>query len=397
MPTTTYTRPWITDYQKAAIFTRKRYAVVEATTKCGKTVGSMIWLAEQAMGGGPGKNYWWISPVLSQAVIVYRRLKRALPRSIYTFHDTEHRITLGTGATIWFKGADKPDSLYGEDVHAAVIDEATRCKEEAWHAIRTTLTATKGPVRIIGNVKGRRNWAYKMARRAESGSPGMHYAKITAADAVAAKILDQAEIDDARQQLPDAVFRELYLAEASDDEGNPFGYAAIESNVVAELSDQPTVCWGWDLAKSTDWTVGIGLDFSGCVSEFLRFQKPWNDTIDKIVLACSAPGVVDATGVGDPIVERLQALAPGQFEGFKFSATSKQQLMEGLAVAIQKHEVRYPDGPIKNELRDFEYVYTRTGVRYAAPPGFHDDCVDALALALSARGSVRAPGDLGIS
>ena len=29
---------------------------------------------------------------------------------------------------------------------------------EAWHALRSTLTATQGPVRIIGNVSGRRNW-----------------------------------------------------------------------------------------------------------------------------------------------------------------------------------------------------------------------------------------------
>jgi len=50
----------------------------------------------------------------------------------------------------------------------------------------------------------------------------MHYARITAKDAVAAGVLDQEEIDDARATLPATVFQELYEAEPSDDEGNPF-------------------------------------------------------------------------------------------------------------------------------------------------------------------------------
>ncbi len=32
--------------------------------------------------------------------------------------------------------------------------------------------------------------------------------------------------------------------------------------------------------------------------------------------------------------------------------------MEGLAVAIQKQEIGFPDGVIANELESFEYEYT---------------------------------------
>jgi hypothetical protein len=55
--------------------------------------------------------------------------------------------------------------------------------------------------------------------------------------------------------------------------------------------------------------------------------------------------------------------------------------MEGLAIAIQQKRISYPAGPIVNELESFGYVYTKTGVRYSAPEGLHDDCVCALALA----------------
>ena len=59
--------------------------------------------------------------------------------------------------------------------------------------------------------------------------------------------------------------------------------------------------------------------------------------------------------------------------------------MEGFAVAIQARELRFPEGPITAELLAFEHQYSRTGVRYASPEGMHDDCVDALTLAVRRR------------
>lgn len=383
-----YTRPWVYPAQRDGIFCPERYGIIEASTKAGKTVGCMVWITEQAMGGRAGWNYWWVSPIRDQAKIVFRRLKRALPRALYHPQETELTLTLRNGAVIWFKGADHPDSLYGEDVYAAVIDEASRCKEDAWHAVRSTLTATQGPVRIIGNVKGRKNWAYQMARRAEAGEPGMHYARITAKDAVDAGLIPAEEVEDARRQLPAHVFRELYEAIPADDEGNPFGgppaiQACVMDEALLEMAaDTSVVAWGWDLAKSTDWTVGVGLSATGHVVRTHRFQKPWEDTIAEIIAKTDAIALVDSTGVGDPILERLQKLQPARFLGFKFTSASKQQLMEGLAVAIQQRAIRYPAGTLVAELEAFEYEYTRTGVRYTAPEGVHDDCVCALALAV---------------
>jgi len=142
--------------------------------------------------------------------------------------------------------------------------------------------------------------------------------------------------------------------------------------------------WGWDLAKSQDYTVGIALCEHGSVARFHRFQKPWMDTLGEIVrLGPAKRCLIDSTGVGDPILEALQKHGP-RYEGFKFTQQSKQQLMEGLAVAIQQGTITYPDGLIPGELEEFEYVYTRTGVHYSAPEGLYDDCVCALALAVSA-------------
>lgn len=380
-PRYTYQRPYLYPMQLAAIFNAARYALIEASTKSGKTHGCIVWLTEQALQGQSGYNYWWVAPIISQAKIAYDRLKRALPREIYTSNETNRTITLLNGATIWFKSADNADSLYGEDVYAAVVDEASRVQEDSWYAVRSTLTATQGPVRIIGNVKGRKNWFYRMARRAEAGERNMHYAKITAADAVDAGVLDGDEIQDAKANLPDHIYRELYDAEPSDDGGNPFGLAAIEA-CIRPLSTQPAVASGWDLAKSMDWTVGVFLDIDGVTCGFERFQRGWEVTTRDIVrINGRVPSLVDSTGVGDPVLEALQAKQYDVFEGFKFTQPSKQQLMEGLSVAIQQGVIGYPEGVIPDELEMFEYEYTRTGVRYTAPEGVHDDCVMGLALA----------------
>jgi hypothetical protein len=191
------------------------------------------------------------------------------------------------------------------------------------------------------------------------------------------------------------VFRELYLAEPSDDEGNPFGLSFIEACTMKSIGHGAPVACGVDLAKSHDWSVVIGLNRDSEVCGFERWQGPWETTETKILgLVGRTPTLIDSTGVGDPIVERLQKKRRNVFTGYHFSSSSKQKLMEGLAVAIQSGAVRFPDGPIRAELELFEYQYTRTGVRYSAPEGYHDDCVMALALAVEHHRHYR-PGQTG--
>jgi hypothetical protein len=386
--------------QESAIFNEYRVVCIEASTKSGKTVGCLAWIAEQAMiNGQPGFTYWWIAPIYSQARIAFERYKRYIDRQFWTANDSDMRITLANGSSIWFKSAEKPDALYGEDVRAAVIDEASRVREASWHAIRTTLTATQGAIRIIGNVKGRRNWFYRLSRRAEAEEPGYAYARLTAYDAVEAGILSPSDVQQARADLPAHIFQELYEAQPSVDTGNPFGEEYITACTMSGApvygawnGDAEPVAWGWDLAKSHDWTVGIALDQDGAVCRLRRFQRPWMETIDMIRQeTANIPALVDSTGVGDPVLEALQrpwstddiTYLGRNFEGLKFTSASKQQLMEGLAVAIQQQQIAFPAGVIPNELNLFEFLFTRNGTRYSAVEGAHDDAVDALALAVS--------------
>jgi len=386
----TYTRPYIYDYQRCIIDSTSRYTITEASTKVGKTTTCYIWLHEQALKGKQGYNYWWVAPIYNQAKIAFTRLRNALRvNDNYSFNKSELSITCPNGAIIMFKSADNADNLYGEDVYACVFDEFTRAKQDSWFALRSTLSATKGAIQFIGNVRGR-GWGYQLAQTAKNDLSGQwKYNVITAIDAANGGLVTKDglpfiyEVEDAKKVLPIDVFNELYLCIPTDTGANPFGLNHIAS-CIKPMSNLPAKCYGIDLAKSVDYTVIIGLDVHGSVCYIDRFQNDWNVTMTKIkALGKQTLMMVDSTGVGDSPVELLQ-LSGMNVQGFKFTSTSKQQLMVDLQSAIQQRLISYPQGVIVDELNSYEFSYSSTGVKYSAPSGQHDDCVCALALARAA-------------
>ena len=369
--------------QENAFFNDARYSCIEASTKSGKTHGALVWLTEKAIKDGEeGKEYSWHAPIYRQSNIAYRRLKRALGSSgiVLKYHDTDMYLDLDNGSRIKMYSGENPDNIYGDDAWAAVIDEGSRYREESYYAVRSTLTSTRGQLRVVGNVKGKKNWFYRMCRRGEGGEPDYEYHKITCWDAVEAGVLDVAEINDAKANLPEAVFKELYEAEATDDEGNPFGYSSIQK-CIKPLSSKEPVCFGIDLGKAIDYTVVIGLDEDGDVCFIDRFQLDWEITEKRIEnIVRKKPVVIDATGLGATVYDNLKKRKLN-IEPFVFSSPSKQELIGALIVAVQQQAIGFPEGVIVDEMNNFEYQYTRNNILYAAIEGYHDDAVCALALA----------------
>lgn len=370
--------------QRAVVYSQARVVVCAASTKSGKTIACLTWLMDLALNDTVSKTYVWVAPIYTTAEMAFTRLERRMLRAdpgkrVWESNRTKLWIRLGKSRIV-FKGSDYPDGIYGSDYSAAVIDEASRCREDAYFAVRSTLTATGGPLRIIGNMKGRKNWAYRLGQKAASGEPGMAYFTLTAQDAVEGGVLTDKDVEDARRDLPESVFRELYFNEPTEDGSNPFGMQHIAACVGA-MSDAEPVAFGVDLAKKVDWTVCIGLDATGCVSAFDRWQGvDWSDAEERICTAIgSVPALVDETGLGGPVMDRLRRRG-AEVEGFTFTPRSKQELLSQLAVAIQQGRVRFPDGPIRAELELMEYEHTAGGVRYVSSG--HDDCVMSLAMAV---------------
>lgn len=397
--------------QRDAIYDDARIACIESSTKAGKTVGALAWIIEQGLRGQPGQNYWWVAPVYTQTEIAFRRCWNMLEplKAMCKRNQSAFFILLPNQTRIMFKSGERPDDLYGEDVYACVMDEASRMREESWHAIRSTLTATRGPVRIIGNVRGRKNWFYRLSRLAESGVDGMAFHRITAWDAVEAGVLAREEIESAKRDFirlgQEDVFRQLYMAEALDDASNPFGIKAIEAccaGIENYSSDFP-IAAGVDLAgrgavnvvrtgdiESRDWTALALMDRNGFMTFLDRFRKPHRETTLEIVRRVGrVMAFVDSTGTGDAIVEDLQRRGDMRVLGYTFTDRSRQDLLEGLALALQEEKIHWPDfvtsdgkGSLRDELESFEYSYTPRGVRYTVPEGQTDDITMAVALAV---------------
>lgn len=289
-------------------------------------------------------------------------------------------IELITGGVIDFWSMDNPFAGRSRKYKRIIIDEAAFAKslKTSWEeALRPTLTDLIGDAYFFSTPKGKNDF-YDFYMKAQNGKPGDEDWMSFRQDTYCNPFMNHQEVEDARRQLPALAFAQEYLAEFNDNAANPFGAAFIEQ-CTFPLGEGPAVVYGVDLAKYQDWTVIVGLNKSGSVCEFYRFQKDWRQTLETIH-SLPGPVKVDATGVGDPIVEELQR-TKGDVTAFKFTQTSKQQIMEGLSVAIQQRKITFPEGHIKQELLDFQYQYSQLGVKYAARPGANDDCVCALALA----------------
>lgn len=369
-----------------------RFNVLQCGRRFGKTTVGVDLIVNAALEGQP---VGWFAPTYKLLDEAWRDILLALrdvPREI---DKQQRRIALCTGGTVECWTLDHDDPARGRKYALVVIDEAgiVRDLETIWtQAIRPTLADLKGGAWFLGTPKGR-NYFHTLYVKGQTGEPSWASWRF---QTVENPFMDPGEIAEAQRDLPELAFRQEFLGEPVDDAGNPFGMEAIRACVAPALSRQPVVVVGQDLAKSVDWNVTIGLDAQGQTALFERWQGPWEQTERRIVESVAdAPTLVDSTGVGDPIVERLQK-GRWNIEGFKFTALGKQQLMEGLALAIHHRAVAYPEGPIVAELEAFQYEYTSTGVRYAAAPGLHDDCVVALALAVKHLHRPVAPRRTGI-
>lgn len=361
--------------QEKVLSEAKRFNALCCGRRWGKSALAVNLLSETALDGSPAGYF---TPTYKLLDGTYNECLAALDPVIA--RKNEHQfIELITGGRIEFWSLENELAGRSRKYKRSIIDEAA-FNGNLWQrwteSIRPTLSDLKGDAWFLSTPRGKNDF-FKIWSRGKSGEPNwMSWQMSTYTN----PYIDPTEVDDAKADLPADAFAQEYMAEFSDNVANPFGYAFIKQ-CTYPMSTEPAVCFGIDLAKSFDYTVIIGLDKNGSVCYLDRFQKDWRQTVQTIRNLPNVAIALDSTGVGDPIGEDI-ARWMSNVELFRFTSASKQQIMEGLAVAIQQRKITFPEGIITDELSNFEYVYTRTGVKYSAPTGMHDDCVCAIALAL---------------
>lgn len=360
--------------QQEVLNSSARFKVLMCGRRFGKSLISQLTALIEA---SKGHKVAYITPTYLLAKSFFAELDKNLPPTVKR-NASDLTIQMNGGVVRFFTG-ERLDNLRGLKFHLAIIDEASFIPdlEDGWNnSIRPTLTDYKGKAIFLSTPRGK-NYFYSLFMRGQGGDNDWESFKFSTYDN---PYIDKEEIDAAKRQLPDVVFRQEYLADPAENAANPFGNVHI-SACTFPISNMPVVSYGIDLAKSNDYTCIIGVDSFGSVAYFDRFQTDWRDTQRRIKALPKAPMLIDSTGVGDPIFEDL-AREGLPVTGFKFTSQSKQMIMEGLVSAMHNRNVTFPEGIITSELQVFEYQYTAHGVRYSAPSGFHDDTVCALALAI---------------
>tara|TARA_R110000764_G_scaffold239002_1_gene337215 strand:+ start:86 stop:1354 length:1269 start_codon:yes stop_codon:yes gene_type:complete len=348
-------KPNLSEYQKKILFSSARFTITEASTKAGKTYSHIIWLYGKAHEhkSALNHNYWWVAPVYNQAKIAFKRMRRYLsPTGLYKFNESNLVIVCPNGAEIHFKTAEKPDNLFGEDVYAAVFDEAPRARPEAWYALRSTLSSTEAPCKLIGNFGGISNWVHKLKDKSKNDKE-YEYFKITCWDAIEAGILSRQEVEQAKKDLPPKIFKELYEAEASEDVGqliNNESIIKIFSNThlqdgvkyitadIARLGNDKTVVFVWSGLRVIEVQTKNVSRVNESVDLINLLKDKYNVNTNNII--------VDEDGVGGGVVDYLKCQGfvnnsrPVKVKGFSENFTNlKTQCYYKLSEIINKNEI----------------------------------------------------------
>lgn len=384
-----------------------KFVVGACGTKFGKTYGCSILITRMAWENPESLN-WWVAPSYKQSEMAYRLVKRLLHPGTYEEYKADLRIEIKRPDGQWhssieFKSAENDDNLRGFGVHFAILDEAARISRASYESVWTTMTQTDGRMVIISTPKGR-NWFYEEYQKGEKSfllpgdaDPNPEWLSIRMPTWTNPYVLPK-RILTMRKNMPADVFEQEIAARFMLESAGVFrGIDGCIKNTLLDrmgrpLNETPTAgqryVMGVDLARKRDYTVIIVVDvLRRHVVYFERFNSmSWAIQKARIVHVSQmynrARAVMDATGLGDPIVEDVKA-AGVPVDCFIFGQRSKQELIEKLRTDIEFQRITFPQQPILiRELRNYEYEVNSNGhLKYSAPPGQHDDAVIALALA----------------
>lgn len=361
---------------------RVRFTVVMCGRRFGKSTYGGRRCAKRAV---EGCEVGWFAPNYKYAGPIWRWLVQKLRPAAKKISEQDKRIELHGGGLVEVWTLDNPDAGRSRRYHELFVDEAglVRDLEMSWNeSLRPTLTDYRGKAVFLGTPKGMSHDFVAMFNRAEAGRKGWAAVRAKSSDN---PFIPKEELEEAKADMPEVVYRQEYEGIPAPDGGNPFGYDAIkDAFVVTDESWMNPVVFGWDVARAVDFTVGLGLDARMRAVKIERWQKvPWGETERRMhQITGRLPAWVDSTGVGDSVVDGLQRQGMAAVP-YVFSVPSKQKLMVRLAGALQRRQLKLPITQpwLRAELESFAYEYKAGGVRYVSSAE-HDDGVMALALAL---------------
>ncbi len=373
--------------QKEIMQQARRFTVLACGRRFGKDVFGINRLVSPSTLRHPQA---WLSPTYKLMLEVWREVNQQLKPIITRRSVQERRLELVTGGVIDFWSLEDQDAGRGRKYKRVIVNEAglVRYLWDTWnYAIRPTLADLSGDAFFMGTPKGRNDfWRLFQLGQDEAQADWISFQ----IPSMANPHVPADEFTAMRDSLPEAVYRQEVLAEFIEDGAGVFRgvMRAVDADV---WQDEPIeghqYIMGVDWGKHEDFTVisvfDVTLGHLCHIDRFNQINYSFQRGRLKVLADKFKPQaiVAESNAMGEPIIEQL--LLDGlPIQPFATTRATKPPLIEGLALAFERDEIRIPDdATVIAELQAYEAEQLANYTRYGAPPGMHDDTVISLALA----------------
>lgn len=372
----------IPTFLKEAYTDTRQFVIIKAGRRTGKTFNWVLWLLQQ-LDSKPNQSGLWVDTRHANIDKYVDRYFRPLLIKMghwdnCNYNQQKKILTLPNGSYLDFGSAERAEMMEGFGYDYGVINEGGIVFKKRSLFENTLYPMLKhAVVRVIGTPKGGNTFQTLYNRYP-------HYS-FTAFDS---PFWTTQELAEAKSTMTEQAYRQEIMAEFIEGAGAVF--RNINDNIGGELLDRPlqgNYVMSADIAKHQDFTViFVGDTLTNQVVYHERFnQIDWGLQKSRMInvyqkFNCDR-GIIDATGVGDSVFDDL-INAGLNIEGFKFTSTSKQELVSNLSIAMDNQTIHYPlIEELIDELGLYGYEQRANGTfSYSAPEGFHDDEVMSLAL-----------------
>ena len=358
------------------------------TLVCGRQIGKTLLLINMLLYYGinkPRTTLLWVSPYYSMAVKVLSQIIDAIEFTpiIKEANKSEKIISLVNGTRIYFRSAEKPETIRGLSIDYAFLDEAQDISDDAFNkAILPTLTA-KGKKCLIAGTPKSKNWFYQYFQRGEEDNYNSYTAPSSISPFVSAEFLEEQ-----KQSLPPSIYEQEF--EALWQEGDGEVFTNIDGVCILDEwgSTNQRTFGGLDIGTKQDYSVLTILDRNGRTLHIWRERGlEYSQIVDKVVYLCNqykTDLMIEANSMGDAVYEMIRKRYKN-VQPFITTNTSKENIIRRLISDIQDGVLELPSPNLfqhlYKELQMFQYKYLPSGkVSYQAMSGAHDDCVMSLAI-----------------
>ncbi len=309
--------------------------------------------------------------IFNQVVRLARESKILEPLILSITRTPYPRLLFSNGAVIEARSTqNRGEYLLGNDYDLFIFDEVA-FESDPDHVveevIQMRLADREGILDLVSTPNGR-NWFYLRAREiTEKKRPGYFQCGDTREN----RYISSAAVQERIENFSERLVQQNIMGQFVDCGGEILRGEYVDRALMpgAELPSDPNhrtaFISGWDLARKKTATVGITIKVVNSAARIVQLERmrmfDWNVVIEKIKRSQEQfPGqlIVDATGLGDVVVEQLREYNPTPVI---FTESTKAELLTNVELFHARDLIKYqrwelPDGPgriwsLEDELR----------------------------------------------